>query len=190
MDIPIPMHGPADHRAKRHRFSDRPTRPVPDSAPLSVTEDSEVVVFITTVGNDSVVDGHIRYRDHVRIRVDVERCGSRFKELVLLEPYSIQTPGNYQLSPSQLVLTGTAFCALCRTTQDADLGRRCSPHTFYLPPRKEGVLLSFDESNTRYSQVAVFEIPFRYRKPSHGQLSRCDSESLMSVFSLMPSSIY
>ena len=150
--------------------------------------DSDVHVFITTVGPDSIVDGHIQYRNQVKIRVDVERCGSRVKELVLLDPYSMQPPGHYQLASSQLLLTGTGFCASCMTTQDAD--RRCSPVRFFLPPSKEGVLLSFDDSNTQYSQVATFEIPFRYRKPSRGQWSRCDSESLMSVFSLMSSSIY
>ena len=152
--------------------------------------DSEVLnVFITTLGTDSILDGHLQYRNQVKIRVDVERYGSRVKELLLLDLQSMQPLGNYPLDPIQLLLTGTASCASCITTQYLDIGQRCSPHTFSLPPIKEGVLLYFDDYNTHYSQVAEFKIPSRYRKPSHGQWSRCDSESLMSVFSLMPSSI-
>lgn len=147
-------------------------------------------MLITTLGPDIMLDGHLQYRDQVKIRVDVERCGSRLKELVLPNPYSMQPLGNHPVDPSKLLLTGTASCASCAMTQDADIGRRCSPQTFFLLPSKAGVLLSFDDSNTRYSQDAAFKIPFRYRKPSNGRWTRCESESLMSVFSLMPRFIY
>ena len=145
---------------------------------------------ITALGPDSMLDGHLQYRNKIKIRVDVECFGSRFKELVLPDPYSTQPLGIYPIDPSHLLLTGTAFCSSCTMTQDADIGQRCSPHTFSLPPSKKGVLLSFDDYNTQYSQVVAFMIPFRHRKPSHDRWSRCDSESLMSVFSSMPSSIY
>ena len=147
---------------------------------------------ISTLGPNNMLDGHLQHRDQVKIRVDVERFGPRFKELVLPNPYPMQPLENYPLDPSKaLLLTGTAHCASCAMTQDADIGRRCSPRAFSLPPSKAGVLLSFDDSNTQYSQDAAFKIPFRYRKPSNdGRWTRCDSESLMSVFFLMPRFIY
>jgi len=140
-----------------------------------------------------IFDGHFEYRDQVKIRVDVERDGSRFRELVLGDLPTMQHPGNYLSDSTQLFqmfLSGTAFCASCMMMQIADIGQRCNPLTFSLTPSEAGVFLSFDDYNTQYSRVATFKIPFRYRNPSHGQWSRCGAESLMSVFCLMLSSIY
>ena len=136
-----------------------------------------------------VLDGHLQYRDQVKIRIDVERLGFRFKEVVLADPCSIQLPGNHLSDPSQLILHATASCASC-TTQAFRTGRKCSPMTFRLIPSIEGVLMSFDDYNTRYSRVTAFKIPHRYRRPTHGQWSRCSDESLMHVFCLMASSTY
>ena len=137
-----------------------------------------------------ILDGHFEYRNQVKIRVDVERVGSSYKGLALGDLPSIQLLGNYLPDLSQLLLSATASCASCMMTQAADSGQRCDPHTFSLTPRKAGTFLSFDDYNTRYSRDATFKIPFRYRSPSQGQWSRCGAESLMSVFCLIPGSIY
>ena len=134
-----------------------------------------------------ILDGHFEYRNQVKIRVDVVRVGSGYRELALGDLPSMQRLGNYLPDLSQLFLSATASCASC-TTQAADIEQRCDPHTFSLTPRKAGTFLSFDDYNTRYSRVATFKIPFRYRSPSQGQWSRCGAESLMSVFFLIPGS--
>ena len=144
---------------------------------------------ITILKPSRILDGHLQHRSQVKIRIDIERLDSRFKEVVLADPCSIQPLGNHLSDPSQLLLSGTAYCASC-VTQASRTGGRCDPLAFQLEPSVEGVLMSFDDYNTRYSQVADFEIPYRYRRPTHGQWSRCSDESLMHVFCLLASSTY
>jgi len=151
---------------------------------------SEILNVVITPKPGRILHGHSEYRDQVKIRVDVERdVGCSFKELALGEPPSMQHLENNPPNPPALFLSGAASCASCMMRQAADNEQRCNPPTFPLIPSKVGVLLSFDDSNTRYSRVATFKIPFRCRKPK-GRMSRCGAESLMSVFCLMPNSIY
>lgn len=129
-----------------------------------------------------ILDGHLEYRDQVKIRVVVDHVGSSFRELALGDLPSMQHL-DYLPDPPQLFLSGIASCASCMMPQAADIGQRCNPPTFSLTPSEAGAFLSFDDYNTQYSRVATFKIPFRYRNPSPGQWSRCGAESLMSVAS-------
>ena len=146
------------------------------------------ILFPTRILHD-----HLRYRYYVKISVKVEAVGSTFKKVVLVDPDSIHFLGNYLSDPSQLILYAIAYCTSCAEMHVPDARPRCDPPAFFLPPDIESpitLLMSFDGFNTRYSQIATFKVPPRYRRPSQGQSSRCDRESLMYVFSLISSSIY
>ena len=140
-----------------------------------------------------ILDGHLLYRDRVRIRVEVEPVGSTFKRVVLVHPGSIHLLQNYLSDPSHLILSAIAYCASCVAMHVPDARRRCDPPTFLLPPSIKWpieVLMSFVDSNTRFSQIAAFDVPRHDRRPSYCQGYRCDNESLMYVFSLIPSFRY
>ena len=131
-----------------------------------------------------ILDDHLQYRDRVKICVEVEPVGSTFKRVVLVHPDSIHLLGNYLSDPSHLILSAIAYCTSCVAMHVPDARRRCDPPAFFLPPSIEwpiAVLMSFDDSNTRFSQMATFKVPSRYRRPLDGQWYRCGNESLMYV---------
>lgn len=137
--------------------------------------------------------GCFQYRDQVKLLVEVEQFDVTFKEVVLVDP-TIDIPENYLSDPSRLFLYGTASCRSCvATAASTDARRLCDPIAFFLPPDIEEPIttfMSFDDLNTRVSQIATFKIPPRYRRPSHGQSFRCDHELLMYALFPMPSSRY
>jgi len=130
--------------------------------------------------------GFLQYRGQVKLRVEVERFDCTFREVVLVDP-AIDVSESCLSDPSRLLLYGTACCRSCVATQaSTDARRLCDPLAFLLSPDIEepiAILMSFDDFNTRFSELATFKIPPRYRRPSHGQSFRCDHESLMYVFS-------
>lgn len=137
-----------------------------------------------------IIDGHLVYSPHMTILVEVEPVGSMFKKVLLVDPISIHFPRNYPPDPSQLILYATAYCAPCAEMHVPDARWRCDPVAFFLLPRIESpitVLMYFDDSNTRFSQIATFKFPPRGRQLSDGQSPRCDRESLMYVVPLIPS---
>lgn len=151
--------------------------------------DSEALnLTATALVPSRVVDDHLQYREQLKLLVEIERLGSRFKEVVLLDPGSML--GNHHADPSRLFLSVTAYCAPCATTQASESQRRCDPLSFPLPPSVQGLLLAFDHSHTRFSRAVTLNIPRRYRRPSGDQWHRCGAESLVYVFSLIQSSIY
>jgi hypothetical protein len=131
-----------------------------------------------------ILDGHLTYRDRVKILLEVELVGSTFKKVVLVDPDSIHSLGNHLSDPSQLIFYATAYCASCKAMHVSDARQRCDPPVFFLLPTIQSPILSlmsFDNFNTRLSTVATFMVPPRYRRPSEGQSIRCASESLMYV---------
>lgn len=134
-------------------------------------------------------DGHLQYRDDLKIRVGVKYFGSKFKKVALVDPDPTKRQ-DYLPDPSQLLLFANVYCASCQTTHASETRRLCNPPTFPLPPSAEGVFLHLDDSKTHFSGVAIFNIPARARKLSSGQGYRCNAESLVYVFFLMRSSIY
>jgi len=110
--------------------------------------------------------------------------------LVDLENRNSELLENYPCDLSRLFLYVQAHCTSCAMMQASDASPRCAPLVFLLPPSIESpikVLMVFDDFNTWFSQTATFKIPPRYRKPSNGQWFRCGRESLVYVFSLIPS---
>jgi len=137
-----------------------------------------------------ILDNHIQYRGHVKIRIEVEPVSSIFK-VVLVDPQEASFEANHLSDPSQLILYAKAYCASCAALSISDARRRCDPPTFLLPPSIESpvaMLMSFDDFKTRFSQIVTFKVPPRFRRPSNGQWFRCNCESLMYVFSLIPRS--
>ena len=145
--------------------------------------DSGVLDLLVNILQPSrIFNDHLQYRDRVKIRVEVEPIGSTFKRVVLAHTDSIHLRGDPLSDPSDLILSAMAHCASCMATPVSDARRLCDPRTFFLLPIIEfpiTVLMSFDDSNTRFSQIAAFNVPRRYRRPSDGQWYRCENESLM-----------
>ena len=139
------------------------------------------------------LDGYLQYRDQVKLRVEVERFDCRFKEVVLVSS-AIDIDGGYLSDPSRLLLYGSACCRSCAATQaSTDTRRLCDPLAFLLSPNivdPVKVFMSFDDFNTRFSEIATFKIPHRYRRRSDDQPFRCDHEALMYVFFPMTSCRY
>ena len=149
-------------------------------------------LLINIVQPTRIVDGHLQYRDSLKILVEVESVGSTFKKVVLVDPGSKELLGNDLCDPSQLILYAIAYCATCAAAHVPDVRRRCDPFAFLLPPmigEPVMVLMSFDDFNIRSSRVVTFNIPPRHRRSSSsGRWCRCDNESLMYVSSLILSS--
>lgn len=153
--------------------------------------DSERLNFTGSILTPTrILNDHLQYRQELKIRVEVDYSGSTFKEVVVVDPDSTQRLVNCMWDSSKLLLVATASCVPCATTQDSDDAHRCTPQKFTLPPSVEGTFLRFDDLKTHFSGVVTLKVPSRYRRPSPGQWSRCDAESLAYVFSLMGSSMY
>ena len=154
--------------------------------------DSGVLNLLINIAEPTrIIDGHLQYRDSMKILVEVESVGSTFKKLVLVDPGSKEPLGNDLCDPSQLILYAIAYCATCAAAHVPDARRRCDPFAFLLPPMIEEpvmVLMSSDGFHIRLSRAVTFKVPHRYRRPPHGQWYRCDNESLMYVLPLILSS--
>ena len=137
-----------------------------------------------------ILDGVLQHRDRVKLRVEVERFNCRFKEVVLVSSASDIAEG-YLSDPSRLLLYGTACCRSCAATQASpDARRLCDPLAFLLSPSIKNpitVFMSFDDFNTRFSEIVTYKFPPRHRRPSQGQSFRCNHEELMYVFFQMTS---
>jgi hypothetical protein len=126
-----------------------------------------------------ILNDHLQYRNHVKIRVEVEPIGSTFK-VVLVDQASTHLLGNY-LSDS---LKHILYAA---TIQASDAQSQCDPSAFFLPPNIEiTAVMSCEDLIARCSQIGSFEIAPHYQRPSNGQSIRCDQESFMYVFPLTP----
>ena len=87
------------------------------TCPSYAVDSGVSILLVNILEPTQILDDHLQYRYHVKIRVEVQSVGSTFKNVVLVDPYSINLLGNYLSDPSQLILHATAYCASCSAMQ-------------------------------------------------------------------------